>query len=234
MVRRWRCPPGEIASALLHHFVQTAGLGAHHLGGLRGLQRAPQVLVRGGEIPPAQVVSDGSLKQHRLLRHHSDFLPEGFGALLPDIHAVHQHAPRRNVVKAGYQVDQRGFARARAADDAHGLPVTRRKADMRQRIRARALIAGRYVLKAHAGFRALVGGGGGGGHGHGGARGKHAFNTARTRDGFGDGHDQVCELDQLHQNLRKIVDQRHHRALREQTPPAPQSRRSTEAPPARR
>ena len=113
---------GEIASALFHHFVQTAGLGAHHLGGLRGLQRAPKVLVRGGEIPPAQVVSDGSLKQHRLLRHHGDFLPEGFGALLPDIHAVHQHAPRRNVVKAGYQVDQRGFARARAADDAHGLP----------------------------------------------------------------------------------------------------------------
>ena len=69
----------------------------------------------------ADVVADGVVEQHGVLRHHADGGAQGFLRHVAHVLAVDQDAAAGHVVEAEQQPRDRGLAGARGADDRHRL-----------------------------------------------------------------------------------------------------------------
>ena len=123
---------GQVAAALLHRLVQPKGLRPDELGGLRRLQRGPEVCIRGVLIAPQQVGADGAAEELGLLHDHAHLAAQVLAGVVLHRVAKDLHAALGGIVKAGDEADEAGFAAARAADDADGLALFRREADVGQ------------------------------------------------------------------------------------------------------
>ena len=77
---------------------------------------------RGLRHAERHVLGDRVREQERLLRHEADRAAQAVERDLADVDAVDEHRPRRRVVQARQQVDQRRLARAGRADERDGLP----------------------------------------------------------------------------------------------------------------
>ena len=173
-----------------------------------------QVLVGGVGIAPEQIAADGALEEHGLLRNDRDALAQGFLADIAHVHAAQQHAAFGRVVEAGDESDERGFAAARAADDADGLAGEDGEGDVVQRFRTRALVEQGDVFKLNAAKervlrrdeRAVL---------LGGADAQHGGDAVAAGPGLGQQDDQVGHLDQLYEDLAHVVVQRDDLALRQ-------------------
>ena len=100
--------------------VATDAEGFDEFVGAGQLAGVDQLLVGGVGIAPAEVFLDGAGEQHILLQHHGHIIPEHLQVILPHIDAAHLQHALGNIVKAGDQLHQGGFAGAGAAQDAHG------------------------------------------------------------------------------------------------------------------
>ena len=81
-----------------------------------------------------QVALDGAAEQNALLGHIAQQAVELLLRHLPHIDAIDGHAAAGDIIKAGDEVEQAGFAAAGGADDGCGLAGVCGKADVLQRV----------------------------------------------------------------------------------------------------
>ena len=203
---------GEVAAALLDRLVQPLGLGGDHVERLRDFQRVVQIGLSGVCVAPKEVAADRALEEHRLLRHDADAAAQLVLADVAHIHAVHQHAAARHVVKAGDEVDQRALAAARAADDADGRTGCGVETHAGDGFRTRAGIAHRNAVEHDAAvrrvdsgdfFAVLLRG----------FDGQHGCYAVAAGRGLGERDNQVRHFDKLDENLAHVVIQRDNLTL---------------------
>ena len=116
---------------------------------LRRPQGLRQFFVRRVRIPPEQVGPDRPPEEHRVLGNNADRLAQGGKPVFPEIPPGDPDSTAGDIVKAGDQIDQRGFAAAGAADDPDGLPGFGGKGDVLQARIAGGAVAGGNVLKGN-------------------------------------------------------------------------------------
>ena len=182
----------EVRSALPDRLIEPQFLFIDGIGGLCRAQGFLQFILGRIRIPPEEIRADRSPEENRMLGNDADGLPQGGQAVFPDIPAAELYGAGGNVVKAGDQADQRGFAAAGTADDPDGLPGRGGEGNMlKARVAGRA-VADRYILKRQAdrafrqeGFAVFLGG-----------RGEQdVIDAPGTGGGFGQRDDQVGQLD---------------------------------------
>ena len=77
-------------------------------------------LVRRVLVAPAQVLGDGAAEQHVLLEHDAHGVPQCGEVVLAHVVTANGHPTRGDVVEPRYELHERGLARARGTQDAHG------------------------------------------------------------------------------------------------------------------
>ena len=77
----------------------------------------PELVVRGLLVTEAQVVRDRAAEEVRPLGDEADPAPQAFQRLLSHVHAIDQDRASAHVEESRYEVEQRGLAGSRAADD---------------------------------------------------------------------------------------------------------------------
>ncbi|MCY1518954.1 hypothetical protein D9M68_536900 [compost metagenome] len=102
--------------------------------------------------PVADVVADGVVEQHGVLRHDADRRPQAGLRHVADVLAVDQNRAAVGVVEAEQQARDGGFARARRAHDGNGLAGGDREADALQD-RPAGVVAEMHVAEFHLGAR---------------------------------------------------------------------------------
>ena len=202
---------GQVSAALFQLEIQLTGLALHHFLGLGGGQCLPQLRIAGIFVAPAEIVPNAALKQHCPLLHHAHLGAQCRPAELLHVIAVEPHRPLLGVIKPGNQIHQGGFAAAGAANDADGLSLFRLEADVHEAGRTGTGISKGHILEADG--LLTVAGQRLGALGHGGLLFQHRRHPSGTGQGFGEGDNQGCQLNQLHNDLEHIVVQRHHVAL---------------------
>ena len=95
-------------------------------------QRGPEVGVGGILAAPEQVGADGAAKQLGFLHHDCHTAAQSRAGVLLRRTAQDLHGALRGIIEAGDQVDEAGFAAARAADDTNGLAALCGKTDIGQ------------------------------------------------------------------------------------------------------
>ena len=80
------------------------------------------VVVRGFPAPVLDIVADGVVEQHRVLRNHADRRPQARLRHLGDVLAVDQDAAARRLVEAEQEARDRRLAGAGRADDGDRAP----------------------------------------------------------------------------------------------------------------
>ena len=75
-------------------------------------------------VSPTQIFPDGTAEQHVFLQHHGYLVAQSLQVVAAHIHTAHAHSALSGVIQTGDELDQRGFGRARAADNADGLAGT--------------------------------------------------------------------------------------------------------------
>ena len=81
----------------------------------------PEFLVRGILIAPAEVLLDRAGKQLVFLQHHGDGVAQSLQIIIAHVHAAERQLAAGDVVQTRDELHERGFGRARAADDADRL-----------------------------------------------------------------------------------------------------------------
>ena len=79
---------------------------------MRRARRLDDFLARGLGPAVGDVVVDGIVEQHRILRHDADGAAQAFLRDLADVLTIHEDAACGRVVEAEQQARQRGLARA--------------------------------------------------------------------------------------------------------------------------
>ena len=69
----------------------------------------------------AQVIVDGSVKEPRILEHHSHIFAQVLPGHVPDIGAVHQNSAAVRIVKSHEEVDDGGLPGSGRTDNGYGL-----------------------------------------------------------------------------------------------------------------
>ena len=208
---------GEILAALGERFVESLCLCRDDILRLRRFQRRVQLFLGGVAFAPFQVLADRSLKQHRLLRHNADSFAECLARKGFAVDAVHGNAAGIRLIEAGNQVDQRGFAGARAADDADDFSALCGKRNILNGGFGGICIGEGYIVKGNAtalflrnlrdsvvllnGVTFL----------------QNGCNAIAAGGCFCQCNDEICKLQQLNQNLRHPVIERQHRTLCQQS-----------------
>ncbi len=75
-------------------------------------------------ISPTEVFPDGTGEQDVFLQNHGNLISQGLQVIIPDVHTAYFYDSFRCVIQAGNQLNQRGFGRSGASDDADGFPGT--------------------------------------------------------------------------------------------------------------
>ena len=96
-------------------------MSADELGGLRDVGRVPHLVVGSVLFAVADVVGDRAGEQHGLLRDEADLARSSACGISRTSTPSTSTRPLVHVVEARDQVDQRGLARAGAADDGRDL-----------------------------------------------------------------------------------------------------------------
>ena len=109
--------------------IQPFGLAFDYLQRLSRAQCRDQQFIVRIFIAHQQIASYSSLKQHGLLRHYADALRQCVRFKIRNVDAVHPDDALGRRVKAGDKVDDGGFARSGAADNADSLAGGSGKAD---------------------------------------------------------------------------------------------------------
>ena len=205
---------GEVASPLLDHGVQFAGLVLDHLTGLGKIQRFPKLIVGGVFPAPKQIFPDRTTEQHSFLRNDANEAAKLIFIHVGHIHTVDQHTAITCPVQARDQIHQGGFAGAGTANDTDGLTRLCPEADALQRIGRSAGIADGNILKFHTSGNRI--------HrftpvGRCSFDLKHIPQPVAGSHRLGDGDDQICHLDQLHQDLGHIIVQGNDHTLGQNT-----------------
>src|SRR5207237_9384207 len=110
----------KIGATLVHWRLELLRHRRDEVPRLRHLEGMPQLGLGGVLLAEPEVVGDRATKEVSLLGNEPDRAPEGFEQLLPDVHVVDADGARCDVERAGNEVQQRGLAGARAADDRGG------------------------------------------------------------------------------------------------------------------
>ncbi len=230
---------GKIASFLCHGSVQPSLFRLHKLFCLRKPQRLPQLFIRGVSLSPQQIVPDRSSEKHRLLQNNADFFPQLLHSVKLHVPAVHTHRACGCVIKPWNHIHQGRFAGASAAYDAHSLALWHLYMDIAQGFRASPAVRQMYMIELHGqiplrllpalislprvragslaasccqtalavrtGSRLLPP--------HGGLHLENRLNPIGAGQRLGNRNNQICQFNQLHENLRHVVDKSHHLAL---------------------
>ena len=207
--------PAREVLPLLRDFAVQPALGGDDVLRLRDAGGAHELFIRCIPPAPQQIGADGSLEQHRLLRHDAHALAQllrGDGVHVP---ARKAHPAAAGGIEAGQEADERRLARARAAQNAHRLPAPRREGDAVQRGSAAAVIGKGDVLKGERGrilpfpLRCRDK------HGRLPLHAEHRLDAPFAADRLGGGEDEVGKLDELHQNDGEITVERNHVPLQD-------------------
>ena len=135
-------PAGDVGAALRDRRVQPCRHRPHEVGGLRDLQRRPQLVVGGVRVLPyRRLRRDRAGEQVRPLRHVARCAPQLLRVELAHVDPVHGDRSRGDVEQPRHQRQQRGLARAGAADDRGGGAGARREGDPVQHRRVRTRVA---------------------------------------------------------------------------------------------
>src|SRR5262249_58585933 len=137
----------DVGAALGDGGVKVVTHAGDELGGLSDLRRMAHLLLGGGLLAEANVLSDRAREEHGCLWDEADLGAQLFLPHLANIYAVYQHAAALHVVEARDHVDERGLASAGAADDGCDLAGSRAERDMRERRLLRAWIAKCHILE---------------------------------------------------------------------------------------
>ena len=114
----------ELDPALAHlGFIAVAALEVgqrgDEVGGFGLVGGRAHFLFAGVGAAVEDVVAHGAVQQRGVLRHHADGAAQAVLGHAANVLAVDGDAPALHLVKAQQQIDQRGLARARAADQAN-------------------------------------------------------------------------------------------------------------------
>ena len=112
---------GDAVAAVGDHGVVAIGQGGDHVVDVRGLGGGDDLLAGGLGAGVGEVVVDRAVKEPCVLKHHGELAAQAVAGQLADVPAVQQDAPAGHVVEAHQQVDERGLAAARFADDGDDL-----------------------------------------------------------------------------------------------------------------
>ena len=88
-----------------------------HAGHAAGLE---ELVIGGIGRAPLQVLAHGAAEQHVLLEHDAHGVPQRGEVVLAHVVTAHGHPTRGDVVEPRYELHERGLARARGTQDAHG------------------------------------------------------------------------------------------------------------------
>lgn len=80
-----------------------------------------ELLVRGVFVAPAEVFLDRSGKQLVFLQHHGNGVAQRLQIIIAHVHAAERQPAAGDIVQTRDELHERGFGRARAADDADRL-----------------------------------------------------------------------------------------------------------------
>ena len=108
----------DVGTALFDVGIVLVGEALDEVVCLRKPARFDELFVCRVGVAPAEVLLDGPREEDVLLEHNGDLIAKRRQIVCPHVHAAHLDAPFRHVVEAGEKVDERGFGRTRAADDA--------------------------------------------------------------------------------------------------------------------
>ena len=89
--------------------------------GVGDARRGDDLVVRGARTAQGDVVLDGVVEEHRVLRHDAHVGAQALLRVFADRHAVDEYVARRGVVEPGYQLAERRFAAARGTHERHGF-----------------------------------------------------------------------------------------------------------------
>src|SRR3989344_4412766 len=113
---------GELDAALADHRAVAGRKPGDEVVRLRELRRFDDFLFGCARISVCDVLADGAVEEQRLLRHDRDGVAEALLRHARDIGAVNRNRPRTQIMVAQDEPDERGFPRARPADDTDPLP----------------------------------------------------------------------------------------------------------------
>ncbi len=108
---------GQLEAALAHLRLIALGRADDEVVDMRGARHRLYLGRAGAGFAVGDVVANGVVEQHRVLRHDADGAAHTGLRDLGDVLAVDQNAPGLRRVKAKQQTRQRGFSRAGRADD---------------------------------------------------------------------------------------------------------------------
>ena len=147
---------GEVSAAVSYNGVKPLREASDDFPALGGLGGAQNLLPRGVRPCGANVFQHRILEQPGILEHKGDLIHQRLLSDLPYIHAAHQNAPFRSVVKARNQLRSRGFAAAGRAHQRDGLSGRNLEGDMIQRFFTGTGMAEGYVFKGHGSVPGLL------------------------------------------------------------------------------
>ena len=138
---------GQSYATFAQHGVVTVGQRLYELVGVGQSCRGLDLLRRrvGRAVP--DVLPHGGSEQKRVLEDHADLGPEGLQGVIADVASVHKDAPGLRVIQAQDEVDQRGLAMTRCADNRDPLPSLDLEGDFAQD-RVSRFVGERHGLEA--------------------------------------------------------------------------------------
>ena len=122
----------QFQPALADHGAVAVGQLGDERADLRQIGGARHLFGLGVGAAVADVVGDGVVEQHRVLRHHADRGAQAFLRHVADVLPVDQDRAALDVVEAEQQPRDRRLAGARRADDGDGLAGRHLEADALQ------------------------------------------------------------------------------------------------------
>ncbi len=114
-------PAREPRATLADDRVPAVGHGVNDLERIGGAKRLEHDLVRDLGEAIGDVLADGPLEQHRLLRHHRDSGAEGAQVEALHVDPVEQQPSAGRPKEAEHDIEQRRLARPGGADEGDGL-----------------------------------------------------------------------------------------------------------------
>ena len=124
---------GQAGAFLAQHLVITLRQLGDEVGGKGGLGGGAHAGGVGIGVGVGDIGRDGVVEQHHVLAHHRQLLTVIVQAVVGDGGAVEQDVAVVAAVEARDQIDQRGLAATRLADEGHGLTGADVQVDVLQR-----------------------------------------------------------------------------------------------------
>ena len=138
----------ELEAALAHLGVVALGREPDEIVDLREPRRLLDLGVARLPAAVADVVADGVVEQHGVLRHHADRRAQRFLRDVADVLAVDGDAPAADLVEAEQQARDGRLAGAGGSDDRHRMPGGNLEADALEDFPLR-IVGKRDILEAY-------------------------------------------------------------------------------------